>query len=350
MKARMFFAAFAAAVAMAANAEDLHWSLDSAHEPTFGAYGSEADWWDWSGAEVKRVGDALEIRNVDNNASITPDEIARELLGLPADAPITKKEAAEAKQKLYEGKRAKGRVNHGLFSQKIPVESGNVEISFKARFDDIGGFIEIASSCAYGPYINTKDGAIVVDAGGERGTVLDNVVPGRWYDFFIIIDAANKAAAVNVRDMKTREGRGLSCLKLFCHKPVEWYQVNFFPASAYGKKMSIKDFKVSAYQGETTKTAPLAKTGTKPTATAPYVHDKTHPLPRRMSSICCRAKEPCATLWWSWDQTATTTCVARRAFPRQTPRARRFRVRKRHTRMRVFGRTIPASASGKVPT
>ena len=78
-----------------------YWRLDTAKEPTFGAYGSEADWWELSGAEVKRVGDALEIRNVDNNASITPDEIARDLLGLPADAPITKKEATEAKKKLY---------------------------------------------------------------------------------------------------------------------------------------------------------------------------------------------------------------------------------------------------------
>ena len=94
-KIRIFAAI--AAVAMSAIADDVYWNLDSAKEPTFGAYGSEADWWDWSGAEVKRVGEVLEIRNVDDNASVTPDDMARDLLGLPADQPITKKEAAEAK-------------------------------------------------------------------------------------------------------------------------------------------------------------------------------------------------------------------------------------------------------------
>ena len=259
-----------------------YWRLDTVKEPTFGAYGSAADWWELSGAEVKRVGDALEIRNVDNNAIITSDEIARDLLGLPANAPITKKVATEAKQKLYEGKRAKGRVNHGLFSNKIPVDSQGVKIEFTARFNDVGGFVEISNSSAYGPYINTKDGKIVVDNGYESKALFGYVNPAHWYAFSIVLHDGREnnpvaMASVEVEDLTTREKKSANNVKLLCRK-VDWYKVNFFPVSAYGKKMSIKDFKISAYQGETPKAEPLAKTETKPTATATYVHDKNAPI------------------------------------------------------------------------
>ena len=80
--------------------------------------------------------------------------------------------------------------------------------------------------------------------------------------------------------MTTGEKDSVDNVKLLCRK-ADWYKVNFFPASAYGKKMSLRDFKVKnltqscreAKAAEVSKISALsAPPRDKITATATYVH------------------------------------------------------------------------------
>ena len=217
----------------------------------------------------------VEIKNNDTNSEVTANEIACDLLGLPEDTEITADIAAQAKAKLSE-KRAKGTVNHGLFSNKINVNTQSTQIDFTVRFDDIGGFIEFSNSNSYGPYINTDSGSIKVNTGYQNETVLENIDPTHWYKFTVVLHDGREenpvaSGSVTVKDLSTGVENTVDNLILLCEK-VEWYKVNFFPASAYGKVMSLKDFSVSEYKGET----PSATV--KPTMT-PYPTLKPTPSP-----------------------------------------------------------------------
>lgn len=210
----------------------------------------------------------LEIKNNDINSSITADEIAWDLLGLPEGTTITAAEAAEAKEKLSE-KRAPGTVNHGLFSNKINVNTQSTQIDFTVRFDDIGGFIELSNSTAYGPYINTDTGNITVDNGYASETLFENADPTHWYKFTVALHDGRDEnpvakASVTVQDLNTGQSNTVGDIILLCRK-ADWYKVNFFPASAYGKTMSLKSFSVSPYEGITPSATPLPEKTPYPT-------------------------------------------------------------------------------------
>lgn len=202
----------------------------------------------------------LQITNNDTNASVSANDVACDLLDLPPDTEITKEIAEQAKEALTE-KRAKGTVNNGLFSNKIKVSTQSTQIEFTVRFDDLGGFIELSNSTAYGPYINTDAGNITVNTGYQNTRLLENINLSHWYKFTLILHDGredNPVASCNitVKDISTGEENTLENIGLMCRK-ADWYKVNFFPASAYGKTVSLKAFSVRAYEGDTPDAAPI---------------------------------------------------------------------------------------------
>lgn len=237
-----------------------------------------------SSKRLSGSGEYLEIRNNDTNSSVTANEITWDLLGLDEGTPVTAEEAAAAKAKLGE-KRAKGTVNHGLFSNRINVNTQSTQIDFTVRFDEIGGFIEVSNSTAYGPYINTDTGDITINTGYENSVLLEDINTSHWYKFTAVLHDGREEnpvakASVTVEDLTTGQTNTVNDVLLLCKK-ADWYKVNFFPASAYGKTISLKEFSVTPYNEKTPSATPIPEKTPYPTLkpTPTPLPDETSPKP-----------------------------------------------------------------------
>lgn len=243
---------------------------------TYSDYGGNGMWWDHSDAEVTQNEDgSITIKNVDNNSSYSAVDVANNALG-GEYADYTEEDyanlAAEhsddtayvqnlVRSALNEnkavGERTLGKTNHGLFSNKITVDTQSTEIQFTAKIDEAGAFVEISNSGCYGPYINTDDGNITVNTGYSNDVLIENFDTDKWYTFKIVLhdgreDNPVASGNISIYDTdNTKDALGMvEGLKLH-YTDVEWYKINFFPNSRFGAQIQLKDFTVSAYSGET---------------------------------------------------------------------------------------------------
>lgn len=244
---------------------------------TYSAYGGDGVWWNHSDAEVTQNEDgSITIKNVDNNSSYSAVDVANAALGGEyvdytaddyaslfdngTDVQTLVRNALSANE--ADGKRTLGKTNHGLFSNKIAVNTQSTEIKFTAKFNETGAFVEISNNNCYAPYINTDNGNITVNTGYANDVLIENFDTDKWYTFKIVLHdgrtenpVASGSVTVYDADDESAALGTIDGLKLH-YTDVSWYKVNFFPNSKYGAQMQLKDFTVAPYGGDTPEATP----------------------------------------------------------------------------------------------
>ena len=277
-----------AAISISIIPQTLAAEVDYTDTLTMSAYSGDGVWWDHSDAEVVQENDYIIIKNADNNSSYSAVDVANAALGGEYENYTAEDYAnlansgtdvqALVRSALNDDTRTLGKTNHGLFSNEIPVSTQSTQICFTAKFDEAGAFVEISNDNCYAPYINTDNGNITVNTGYANDILLENFDTNKWYTFKIVLHDGREENPVASGSVTIYDADDTSAplgtvdnLKLH-YTEVEWYKVNFFPNSKYGAQMELKDFSVTAYDGETPTATP------KPEKT-PYPTLKPTPTP-----------------------------------------------------------------------